>query len=526
MKPSTDPSPDLKHQILCAVAELSELVVKNDSLGSLIDVVTHHLINLTGASSTFVHLVKGEGAYLELIACAGEATVPVGQRLEKGQGAAGTAWATTSSVYIADYEAFAQRVSAVSGVTQACALPMLVEEEVIGVLGIMFSTEGSDLASEIDTLQLYANLTSIALWNARLISQTRQELRLSNSISKLIEQIAGCKSTSALFEISATGILEYFEASCVDIWSMSHDSIDELIGVWSGSESSLAKNSKTGSVPGEAHLRDFFDNTSTVSRSLSELRFLSMPYFEIPFSAPGENTFVLLDQGEACHLLRVHRHEDAQMMASEMNLLRSIVGHISMAARLHRLVERATFKADHDLLTGLPNRHRFFAELEQAVQQADTRQQPFALYFIDLDGFKAVNDSLGHAQGDQLLVETTTRFRSVLSTQHVFSRFGGDEFVLLINLERKSDARELASSLIQSLDEPIELSESAAVSASIGCVIYNGEGLEAAELLTIADKAMYQAKHLGKGQFCIGAVPVQPSAPLTRSGDKQQARSG
>ncbi len=168
--------------------------------------------------------------------------------------------------------------------------------------------------------------------------------------------------------------------------------------------------------------------------------------------------------------------------------------------------------AFHDSLTGLPNRHMFSRFLAATVAQSHSRQQQFALLFLDLDNFKHVNDSLGHHAGDRLLKEITTRIRSCLEKFELLAdrgeaegastvaRLGGDEFIVLLpGLTRPSEAAQIADLLLAELCEPVQLdSYNFRVGASIGITIYPDDAADAETLVRNADLAMYQAKSAGK----------------------------
>ncbi len=161
--------------------------------------------------------------------------------------------------------------------------------------------------------------------------------------------------------------------------------------------------------------------------------------------------------------------------------------------------------ATHDSLTGLPNRAMFNDNLQGAIARASRSNNLLALFFIDLDHFKHVNDTLGHPFGDSVLREAVRRFSSLVRDGDTLARFGGDEFVLLVeNLKDSSDIHSIAQKL-QSVLEPRAMVEGNEVnmSSSIGICIYPAHGKDAATLLANADIAMYEAKSQGRKQYCV-----------------------
>ena len=164
---------------------------------------------------------------------------------------------------------------------------------------------------------------------------------------------------------------------------------------------------------------------------------------------------------------------------------------------------KVAWLAYHDALTGLPNRLLLEDRLKQAMAQADRSRSKVALLFLDLDNFKRINDTLGHAVGDLLLKEVSTRLRGCVRDTDTISRQGGDEFVLLLGELAESDAAMPAISMVlQRLDEPFfaeghELS----TSASIGVTLYPDDGQDFDTLRKKADMAMYRAKEAGRNTY-------------------------
>ena len=156
--------------------------------------------------------------------------------------------------------------------------------------------------------------------------------------------------------------------------------------------------------------------------------------------------------------------------------------------------------ARFDSLTGLPNRNMFLGELDRTIARARRHATAFAVFFIDLDRFKNINDTLGHDAGDELLKTMAARLRGAVRESDLVARLGGDEFVVL--LEGEADAADLstiAHKLLAGIGEPITIQGcSFLVTGSIGIGLYPGDGEDAAELLKHADAAMYLAKDKGK----------------------------
>ncbi|HEX9186751.1 MAG TPA: EAL domain-containing protein, partial [Vicinamibacteria bacterium] len=159
--------------------------------------------------------------------------------------------------------------------------------------------------------------------------------------------------------------------------------------------------------------------------------------------------------------------------------------------------------ARYDSLTGLPNRSFFLDTLERTLSRAGRQRTRNALVFVDLDGFKAVNDGLGHAAGDTVLQTMAERLRSGTRSSDLVARIGGDEFTVLVqNLARPDDAALVARALLDRVARPCKAAEHEfSLSASAGISVYPDDGTDAATLLRNADLAMYRAKQEGKNTY-------------------------
>ena len=159
--------------------------------------------------------------------------------------------------------------------------------------------------------------------------------------------------------------------------------------------------------------------------------------------------------------------------------------------------------AEHDVLTGLDNRLVFQRSLSEAVVRAKRNGTMLAVMFLDLDRFKIINDSLGHAVGDQLLKSVASRIRSAVRASDVVARLGGDEFAIVqTDLIQTSGSVILATKLLELIAEPIMLGkQEVQTSASLGITIYPSDQSEPEQLLTNADLAMYRAKNEGRNRY-------------------------
>jgi diguanylate cyclase (GGDEF)-like protein len=167
----------------------------------------------------------------------------------------------------------------------------------------------------------------------------------------------------------------------------------------------------------------------------------------------------------------------------------------------------------HDNLTKLPNRLLLEDRIQQSIHKVSRNGGHFALMFMDLDGFKPVNDAYGHHVGDLLLHEVGLRLRERLRAQDTLARVGGDEFVLLAELREPSDAVNVAEQIVSLVSQPFQVGEhELRVSTSVGIALYPGDGANQQELLMNADAAMYHAKGAGKNGYSFFEASMNTNA--------------
>jgi len=185
--------------------------------------------------------------------------------------------------------------------------------------------------------------------------------------------------------------------------------------------------------------------------------------------------------------------------------VRHYVGLFSDITEIKSHQQQLEHIAHYDVLTNLPNRLLFGEHLHQAMAQAVRRDNQLAVIYLDLDGFKAINDQHGHNVGDSLLVSLAHRMRGVLREGDILARLGGDEFAaVLVDLKSAAECQPVLARLLRAAADPVEIDDVVLrVSASIGYTLYPHDRADADQLLRHADQAMYSAKQLGKNCTCL-----------------------
>lgn len=186
--------------------------------------------------------------------------------------------------------------------------------------------------------------------------------------------------------------------------------------------------------------------------------------------------------------------------SGEVEYLSIIARDITERKQLEYMMSR---QALYDTLTGLPNRRHLYQILEQITENPNEAEK-IAFLFIDLDGFKEVNDDLGHHAGDEVLKTTAFRLQRIIRNCDFICRYAGDEFVVILKLKGAEGIRIIAERILDSLNKPYLIeNKEVKISGSIGVSVYPDHGHDEELLIKMADKAMYEVKKNGKGNFRI-----------------------
>lgn len=195
--------------------------------------------------------------------------------------------------------------------------------------------------------------------------------------------------------------------------------------------------------------------------------------------------------------------------------VRRVIGDIQDITDRKVAEVRSGFLANHDRLTELPNRELFYDRLSQAISRAARRKECVAVFLLDLDDFKPINDNYGHAAGDVALIMVARRLKACLRNMDTVARLGGDEFaVVLGDVENPADSKTIAEKIIKSLSEPLKLIDTGEchIGVSIGIAIFPENGSEIDKLMSAADSAMYESKARGKNTYTFSSEGTHAEA--------------
>ncbi len=365
------------------------------------------------------------------------------------------------------------------------------------------------LPQEIESLETYGSMAAAALDSASALEEARRDATTARVMLELSTDLAELASVGEMAKRLARSIPavidcdralvalidpEIHRARVVATFGYPEPLASELAQITfdlPGVDSPALVFSMLDGESGSPLSNELMRRTGTIASAM------------VPIMADGEYAgSVVVGVTEGLHRLR-----DDSMIAER---LRGLAGQASIAVRNAALLDQIRHQALHDGLTGLPNRALILDRIDNMLARSRRNLAPAAVLFLDLDGFKAVNDALGHDIGDRLLQAVAARLSTALRDGDTIGRLGGDEFVVLVE-SGDVDNRPLivADRLLQVMREPFDVGSDRrlAMTASIGISV--GDRLSGAELLRDADVAMYQAKEAGKDRTVMFEAEMQ-----------------
>lgn len=227
------------------------------------------------------------------------------------------------------------------------------------------------------------------------------------------------------------------------------------------------------------------------------------PMKDVLSSGRPETVLHSHSDGSFTELLSVPLKDEHGLTYAVTESERDITSHMQVQNKLRMEKQVLSFQTEHDALTNLPNRTLFLDRLEQAIKNARRSYTKTAVMFIDLDHFKEINDTLGHAIGDKVLIEVADKLHHSVREVDTVSRLGGDEFTIILeNITKMPDVSEIARKILHTFQQPFSIDGMNIKSTmSIGISVFPDDGNTPKELLENADTAMYQAKNGGKNKY-------------------------
>ncbi len=493
---SAQGAPTLDVSVLRAVIAMQhELAAVGLDLKAVMQRIADRTRELTGGTSAAVRLLDGDA--LECGATSGAPEIAEPHRLALGNNLSGHAMRSRRSLLCLDTEDDDRVDAALSrsrGVRSIIAVPLLHGGQAVGLLLLYGDKAGAFGERDVTMMELLSVVLSGAMAHAAEFEAKR-------------DQVQALARFEATFDNALTGmVLLDLDGGILDanpaIQRLLGYTHDELAGNRLSKFVCPADRRKTRS----AYLRMVGSGGSSLRM---QHRFVGR-----------ERDVIWVDSSASL----VHDSEGQASFAIAM--IQDITQHKEAEAALLSQAALNEHQALHDALTGLANRTLFNTRICHAVNPRRRTDSRCAIVVVDLDGFKEINDSLGHAAGDELLVELRRRLESALRTSDTVARLGGDEFgILLPEIRTRADVLHAMERIKAAIEEPVALQGlSLSLEASIGIALYPGDGEDVETLLRCADAAMYHAKDEKSGWAFYDASRIRHGTPrVTLMGELRRA---
>lgn len=485
-----------------------ELINRLD-LRSLLRHVAENTGNITAADYSYVAMVHESGDYLETIAASHDPDRLSDFKHRPGEGIGGETWRTGKSIVTTDYQRFEKRLPGLTDARQACAVPIKIDGQVVGVIGVMYVSYEVRADAQIELLEKFARLVSVAIENTTLHENTKTELTSTQAISDLGRSMYGTTDRKELLNKVCITLVDAFNATKAHVYQYQKDQLLKPLVAWEKREGKIVQAMQADSRIASNSIAAWCiknKEPAFLPRGIDDDRESAEVHKLRKELKLGSTICVPLIHNEQCWgTLYAHRKlEQADFTDYELKMFSIIANQTSIALHRQSLLETIQYHAYYDSLTGLANRFTFETNLDELIQSDSKSRKTIAILFIDLDGFKNINDNLGHRIGDELLKKVANRLSTLIKSSGTLARLSGDEFAVILPDTTKSAAQTMSDRLIKSLDQTFVIEKiNANVSASIGLSYYPDHASEPGELIKNADLAMYSAKADGKGKTAI-----------------------
>ncbi len=495
--------------LLASLHRLAFEMMNRVELSALLQSVADNTGQLTGADYAYLALVHESGEFMETIAVNGEKHNLKSVKHRPGFGIAGQAWLRAETICVADYQSYPHRIADLATGRQACSVPLKINSEVIGVIGVLYESDHYDIYRQKIVLETFAPLASVAIDNARSNESIRNQLIGTEAIGEINREIYSSASFDRIVDKICVTLINNFNVKKTHLYKLNCSQLLSPVVAWENVDGSVVPSTQAAGATVEKSIaRWCIDNQKTgfVKRTGKDKRESEEVHrIRAKWSLGSTICVPLMHEGKSWGVLFAHRSADSpDFTDGEVKLFELMGSQLSVALLRRELMLKVEHQAYHDNLTGLANRIRFESLVSQCIETAAHSADIYAVMYIDLDGFKLINDNFGHHRGDKLLKAVTARISAQVTNEDQMARMGGDEFAVVLKRSSRDQIEQAAQRINACLLISIEIDGlRAKVSASIGIVVFPEDGATVDEILKNADFAMYHAKNAGKSTYSM-----------------------
>jgi diguanylate cyclase (GGDEF)-like protein len=414
-----------------------------------------------------------------------------------GKGITGTAAKARRPIYSPDVTLDPRYLGKITTTRSELAIPLMVRDEVVGVLDCHSDRPEYFDNETVDLLTLFATQASIGLQNAKLYSMLQRRAAQLEAINAIAKRTTVELDLKELLDRLCTQLPQSFPVENVSIFLRDEDG-------------NLILRAQQGTLPGKFKVGDVLPHGSACTLSDGGHN----PYSGDPSLCPAgcfptgceEVCLPLVSFGEDIGLLACATTQRKAFLANDIQALESVADILATATQNARYVDKVRQLAYRDGLTGVFNRRYFESRLVEEITRAARYGGGVSLLMIDLDHFKKINDEFGHMLGDDVLRAVSAVFVRQLRKVDVVCRYGGEEFTVILPATQGASAASVADKLRRAVANAQFSEIPYAITVSIGVAEFPAHGITRDDIVGAADTALYVAKEAGRNRVCLASI--------------------
>ena len=421
--------------------------------------------------------------------------------LPLGQGITGRVISSGQPIQLDDIEQEPDYISLYPSIQSELCVPLKTAERTIGVLNAESTHLSAFNEADEQLMMTFAGQLAVAIERVRLYQQAVQTAERRAVLYRAAQEISASLDENQVYRAIHTAVSQLMP--CEDLLIALLDaSRDEIQAVY------MVENEQS-LTPGRFPSWQGLSGRAIATGKSLKIDDFTRDYTDVPVVIFGEDrtrsalVVPLLVKGRAIGALSAQSCTINAYSIDDQEMLELLAAHAAIAIENARLFAEVQQLATHDSLTGVYNRHHFFLLSKSEVERARRYNIPLSLIILDIDNFKQVNDTFGHAMGDQVLQTVAQRCRSHLRDADLMGRYGGEEFVILLPLTDIDDSQGVAERLRQDIETANLETGRGTLTISLGVAVWDETCKNAEALLERADQALYMAKNAGKNRVGI-----------------------
>ena len=420
-------------------------------------------------------------------------------RFPLGQGISGASALKKQPVYAPDVSKDARYICSAKSTQSELAIPLMVRDEVVGVLDCQSDRVDHFDSETIDLLTLFSTQASIALQNARLYSLEQQRARQLQAINAIAQQTTAVLELEELLDRVCELVQDAFRVSHVSLFLREdHDLV--LRAHYGTLTPRIPQGGRfpASNEPWASILASGRTATENDMRSATTLKFFA--------ESASRMRIPLVSFGQTLGILALDSSQPDNFRDGDLQSLESVADICATAIQNAHYVERVKQLAYLDGLTGIFNRRFFELRIMEEIERARRYGTGMAVIMADIDQFKRLNDEFGHVLGDEVLRQASSLFHQQLRKIDVVCRYGGEEFAILLTQTNAQHAMKIAEKLRKMVAEWQFPGVPRTVTISAGAAAFPVHGTTRDELVRAADAALYAAKQAGRNRTCLASL--------------------